>query len=126
MKNILESIKIESEYIGKAAWRPFSSFRSDKWECCIYRGEAKISIEFHIGEGCEGREPELKEVIYALLNDSQAGELSFEDFCSEFCYNPDSRRAFATWEECVKTREKLGILFSPEDIEQLGVEFSEY
>ena len=126
MKSILKEIEIESEYIGNAAWRPFSSHRSDKWEVSLYRGENKIFVEFHLGEGCEGREPELKEVIYALLNDSYAGSIRFEDFCSEFGYDTDSRRAFATWEACKVTREKLGKLFSPDEIAEFEVEFQDY
>lgn len=126
MKNILDSIELESEYIGNAAWRPFSSHRSDKWEASLYRGEAKISVDFYLGEGHEGREPEIKEVIYALLNDSYAGSLSFHGFCREFGYNTDSMRAFATWEGCKVSAEKLGKLFSPDEIEQLEVEFADY
>lgn len=126
MKSILKEIQIESEYIGNAVWRPFGSYRSDKWEVTLYRGESKITVEFHLGEGREGREPELKEVILALLNDSQAGELSFEDFCSHCGYDTDSRRAYATWEVCGRTREKLGVLFSPDEIDLLEVEFTEY
>lgn len=126
MKTLLDNIEIESDFIGNAAWRPFSSHRSDKWEVWLYRGEAKIMIEFHLGEGNDGRAPELKEVIFALLSDSYAGGLSFEDFCSDFSYNTDSRRAYATWEDCVTSGDKLRVLFTPEEIEQLEVEFAEY
>lgn len=126
MKSILENVVIESEYIGDAAWRPFSTHRSDKWEASLYRGEAKIFVEFYLGEGHNGREPELKEVVYALLNDSYAGSLIFDDFCSEFGYDTDSRRAFATWEDCERHARKLRVLFSPEEIAELEVEFAEY
>lgn len=126
MKSILDSIEIESEYIGNAAWRPFSSHRSDKWEVFLYRGNNKISVDFYLGEGNDGREPKLKEVIYALLSDSQAGSMSFENFCSEFGHDTDFRRAYATWEACGVSAEKLGKLFSPDEIEQLEEEFINY
>ena len=126
MKKILENVEIKSEFIGNAVWRPFSSFRSDKWECWLSRGDNKIFVVFHLGEGHEGREPELKDVIHALLSDSYAGSLSFEDFCEEFGYDTDSRRAYATWEDCERHARKLRVLFTPEEIEQLEAEFINY
>ena len=126
MKTLLDNIEIESEYIGNAAWRPFSSHRSDKWEVSLYRGESKISVDFHLGEGNDGREPEPIEVIYSLLCDGQAGSLSFEDFCSDFGYDTDSRRAYATWEACGVNAGKLRVLFAPDEIAELEVEFVNY
>lgn len=43
-----------------------------------------------------------KGVLYSLLSDSQAGSESFEEFCSNFGYENDSRKAYKTWEACVK------------------------
>jgi hypothetical protein len=31
------------------------------------------------------------------LSDAQAGEQAFEDFCGEFGYDPDSRKAERIW-----------------------------
>ena len=126
MKTLLDNIEIQSEYIGNAVWRPFGSHRSDKWEVWLYRGEAKISFDFYLGEGNNGREPELKEVIYALLSDSYAGSISFEDFCSEFGYDTDSRRAYTTWERCGVNARKLRVLFTPEEIADLEEDFFNY
>ena len=125
MKNILDSIEISSEYIGNGKWGA-DKWRSDKWEVCLYRGAYKITVEFFLGEGNNGRAPELKEVVFALLNDAQAGELSFEDFCSDFGYDTDSRRAYATWEACKENREKLLAIFSPDEIAELEVDFENY
>lgn len=125
MKSILDSIEISSEYIGNAVWLPFGSFRSDKWQAYLYRSDKKIKVEF-LGEGHNGRKPELREVIFVLINEARAGELSFWDFCREYDYNTDSMRAFSAWQTCQLTREKLGVLFSPAEIEQLEVEFADY
>ena len=131
MKNILENIEIESEYIGNAVWRPFSSHRFDKWEVFLHRRKSdSVHVfflgDFHLGEGNNGREPELREVIFALLSDGQAGSLSFEDFCFDFGYDTDSRRAFAVWEACKESGEKLRKIFSSVEIEHLELEFTDY
>lgn len=126
MKTLLDNIEIESEYIGNAVWRPVGSHRSDKWEVWLYRGEAKISVDFYLGEGHNGRAPELVEVVYSLLCDYQAGSMSFEDFCGDYGYDTDSRKAFATWEACGVNAGKLGKLFSADEIAELEVEFTDY
>ena len=125
MKSILENVIIESEYIGNAVWG-VDKWRSDKWEVSLYRDDAEIMIEFHLGEGNDGRGPEPADVIYALLSDSYAGSLSFEEFCAEYGYETDSRRAYATWEDCGRNARKLRVLFSEEEIRQLEVEFADY
>ncbi len=40
-------------------------------------------------------------VIHSLLFDSQAGQETFSNFCSNCGYEEDSRKALATWEKCV-------------------------
>ena len=40
------------------------------------------------------------DVVHCLISDMDAGSLSFKDFCGDFGYDEDSRKAFATWETC--------------------------
>jgi hypothetical protein len=52
--------------------------------------------------------PSLLEVCYSLTSDAQSGAESFEDFCSNFGYDTDSRKARKTWKACQKIAFKLG------------------
>lgn len=52
--------------------------------------------------------PTLLEVCYSLAMDAQSGQESFEDFCSNFGYDTDSRKAEATWRSCADIYRALG------------------
>jgi len=57
--------------------------------------------------------PELStedDLLYAfehIIQDAVCGTMYFEDFCSEFGYDTDSRRAYKTHCACIKSKEKL-------------------
>lgn len=64
------------------------------------------------------RPPVLKldDILNCLVMDSQACAMSFDNWCFDFGYDNDSRRAFATYEACQKNGDKL---------QQLGVNIAE-
>lgn len=45
-------------------------------------------------------EPSAADVLSCLASDARSGETSFDEFCSEFGYDSDSRKAEATWKAC--------------------------
>lgn len=46
--------------------------------------------------------PTLEDVLYCLVSDSDCLDaLNFEEWASELGFNPDSRKDFAIWEECL-------------------------
>ena len=48
-------------------------------------------------------ESELKEAFDCFLSDCDCGAMDFRDFCGEFGYDEDSRKAFKTWRACVRS-----------------------
>lgn len=55
--------------------------------------------------------PDAADVLYSLLLDSDAVGQSFASWCSDFGYDTDSRKAFATYEACQSNADKLGRIF---------------
>ena len=51
--------------------------------------------------------PDAATVMSCLQSDAHAGDNTFEDFCSEFGYDSDSRKAHAIWERCANVRPEL-------------------
>ena len=49
--------------------------------------------------------PEIAEVLYCLLNDALCGQDTFEDFCCNYGYDTDSRKALKLYLSC-QTAEK--------------------
>lgn len=58
------------------------------------------------------RSTDAKFAVYCFLSDALAGENSFEDFCSEFGYDTDSRKAEKIYKACEKSAEKAKRIFS--------------
>lgn len=51
--------------------------------------------------------PTETDVLECLYSDSEAGKLSFNDFCDEFGYDKDSIKALDTYRACMDIADKL-------------------
>lgn len=51
--------------------------------------------------------PRLADVVSCLLLDMSAGEMTYDDFCSDFGYDTDSRKAYDIWLTCVDHAAKM-------------------
>lgn len=56
--------------------------------------------------------PKVSSVLHSLIMDAQAGSETFEDFCSNYGYDTDSRRALEMYLECQKTSHDLRRFFN--------------
>jgi len=61
-------------------------------------------------------QPKLNDVLNSLYIDSQVGELLFEDFCGEFGYDSDSRKALEIYLKCQDTCKKMRYYCWPDEI----------
>ena len=64
-------------------------------------------VFFSKGSGHHGAEPTAKEVLECLVSDAHGVDESFEDWCGEFGYDTDSRKAEKTYKACKKSTQKL-------------------
>lgn len=63
--------------------------------------------------------PSVADVLSCLLTDSVACEQSFEDWCSDFGVDTDSRKAFRTYELCQQNGNKIVKLLGTELVHNL-------
>jgi hypothetical protein len=69
-------------------------------------------------------EYDILNAFYCFISDAISGTYTFEEFCSEFGYDEDSRRAEKIWKECKKSYGKLISIFDG-DIYDLANELQE-
>ena len=108
LSQLAKSVKCSSEYGAKLAWD-----KQDDWQqkangysvTLRYRGR-QMTVDFWMGTGLNG-EPQADSVLSSLLLDSSAIDQTFEDWCGEFGYDTDSRKAEKTYKACVKNGERL-------------------
>ena len=69
----------------------------------VTRGDESFETAYKQGLAHEDG-PSLVSVLASLMSDASAGEQgSFEDFCGDFGYDTDSRRAESTYRACQQT-----------------------
>lgn len=90
---------------GKGEWRD----NADEWRVDI-GGQL---FAFYMGLGHRDKKtgrpnrPKHDDVMHALVSDADACDMSFEDWCADFGYDPDSRKALQTYLTCQETTAKL-------------------
>lgn len=99
-----------------------------KRACVALKGASKKSIAFknQVLDQLKPVAPSAGAVLYSLLMDSSAVDQSFIDWCSDFDYETDSRKALATYEACCETGLKIRKLFTPDQRKLLSELLQDY
>jgi hypothetical protein len=81
----------------------------DHWKCHLRAGRSRMTVHFSMGVGHNGREPELSNVLGCLASDASGVENAsgFEDWCAEYGYDTDSRKAERTFRACEREAKRL-------------------
>jgi hypothetical protein len=98
-------IRISSEWTDSNP-NMIDSRNMNHYKVTLRRGRKQMSLYFSMGYGLRG-EPDAASVIDCLVSDSYAADVDFEDWCSEFGYDVDSRKAEYTYKICVRQGIKL-------------------
>ncbi len=78
------------------------------WTVVFRFGRKRLTCGYSQGPACEG-EPKTVDVLGCLVMDAAAGnsEYTFEEFCSNFGYDTDSRKAEKIYKACARMNKKL-------------------
>lgn len=110
----------------------------DKWSFTFTRTSVKKSINFDYYTGTGHRiksglskeysavKPGPAGIIYSLLMSESACNRSFADWCRDYGYDPDSRKALALYEACQQEYNKLQSMFTNTEITQLHIILENY
>ena len=116
-------------------------FERDHYSLIVDIPDAKpFTTEYSEGEGLRivkklsngvkenMKSPSCIGMLWCLISDSSCVEncTDFADFCSEFGYDEDSRKAEKAFNECCKTLKALKKIFSAEEFETLKETFEDY
>lgn len=91
-------IKAEAKYVGSAP-EGWGDRGASAWKVKLVRRGRQLTVGFFTGSAITN-DPDAASVISCLISDARAGEQSFEEFCSDFGYDEDSRKAEKTWNAC--------------------------
>lgn len=88
----------------------------DIYTCVLKNDSHRYRFTFGQAIASPGKRPTAYDVL-SCFQKSDPG--SFEDFCSEFGYDNDSRKAYKTYKAVMKEWKNIELLFTPEQLEQL-------
>ncbi len=63
--------------------------------------------------------PHPADILYCLLSDAEAIDMSFSNWCDSFGYDEDSRKAFDTYTQCGNIGKQIRKVFSHKQVVEL-------
>lgn len=113
-----ESHGVEFDWSAEGYFADETGWEFHKYTVTLTVGDVTESFTWRQGLGVES-EPTVGDVLDALVMDAEAGSLDFDEFCDTYGYDHDSRKAYATWEQCGVIGQQLENLFGeiPTDLE---------
>lgn len=81
----------------------------DHWRVTLRCGGSRMTVPFSMGQGHNGQPPTAADVLECLALDASSYEnaRSFEDWCAEYGYDTDSRKAERTYRAVKRGAERL-------------------
>jgi hypothetical protein len=128
METTFDGYRIKATYLGdkKADW----GGDTENWNnhmVAVSRNGRRIGFEFWASimyPELRGR-GDLLQAFACFLSDAIAGGQTFDDFCADFGYDTDSRKAWKSWKACQRAALKARRLLNGDDLYQLEQAVSE-
>jgi hypothetical protein len=101
-------ITFKATFKGESEAEPDSSgrrWRRNDYSVTLKMGQKTLRTKFFTGFA--HKSPTAVDVLYCLISDAQVGVDTFEDFCSNFGFDTDSRKDHAIWQKCRKMAPKV-------------------
>jgi len=108
LSKLAQNVTLKSKQGARVPWDKQDDWqkRSHGYTCTLAYQGRRLTVDFWQGTGIK-QEPTAAGVLSCLLSDASSGQESFEEFCSNFGYDTDSRSALKTWRACVSMHSKL-------------------
>lgn len=115
MKTTYKNFKISSIYVGNKKWSENDN-NYHNHIITIYNVDTKKKTAFEFWGSIMNPEIKTKNELlfafYCFLSDAEGSRYGFNDFCENFGYDTDSRKAYTTFKACeksLKKAERIGI-----------------
>lgn len=95
---------LKADFQYGAATKPHADMPNNWRVTLTYQGR-QLTTDFYGGSMVTN--PEAADVVSSLILDGTCGDQSFKDFCADFGYDVDSRKAEQTWKACAAMTPKI-------------------
>ena len=128
-----EALPIKIEFVGKVNDKEWPHYL---WNATLSHKNGFFTVPYKTGLGLvvkptrklpdymvkpepKPAKPTNKDLMYSLLLDSDSGNMTFNDFCSEFGYSNDSISSLKTYQTCCEYAVQLRKVFTREQMEAM-------
>lgn len=131
----LESANVVfSVALAEKGARDENGWEHDLWKASLRREGHKPALyptKFRTGAGHRDKfgrptRPSAASVLYCLLSDARGAEVNFYDWCDEYGYDSDSRKALAVYEACCETLAGLRAVLTAKERDELEKLLEDY
>lgn len=111
-------LKIRLADEKSAPWDDGEGYRPH-YRCTFSKDGKRYTFDFwdSIVSGQRGDKAKPYDIISAVIKQDPG---TFADFCGDFGYDEDSRKAHRTYRACVKQWQRMSEVFTPEDLDILA------
>lgn len=115
MKTTYKNFKITSIFLGDKCWNADERQKNyNNHIVTVINMELHKKIDFEFWGSIVNpkirTEQELLFAFYCFLSDGDSSRYGFSEFCSEFGYDEDSRKAYRTFKDCEKSLKKAEMI----------------
>jgi hypothetical protein len=99
--NCLPKVRLTSTWGASIPWNQQDDWQrnANSYRCTLHYKGRQYSLDYWQGIGIS-HDPRADDVLDCLMVDALAGDQTFDDFCADFGYDSDSRKAEKIWRAC--------------------------
>lgn len=118
MKIKWEDFTIVTKYLGDkpAPWNNENVSNYNHNKVIIKRGGHQVTFSVWGSMVDPDLRMDILGIFGCILGDAMAGQESFCDFCMNFGYDEDSRKAERAWKDCIKTRKRISRVIDDDEL----------
>ena len=101
LRDLAKRMRLKATYGARLGYSEQDDWQraAHGYRCSLTYQRRRYSFDYWMGRALT-REPTALDCLDSLLSDAQAGESSFDDFCANFGYDADSRKAERLHKRC--------------------------
>ncbi len=111
----MKKVNVIAEYGVKTDWDKLDEWqqKAHPYTVKLKYDDRQMTIPFFMGSALT-HEPTDEDVMICLIADYSVTDETFEEFCANFGYDEDSRKAEKIYKQCVRNGKKIKKLLGPD------------
>jgi hypothetical protein len=116
---------LKTDYKGVIKHNLWHNQNVNAYKVTLKNNKKQFTLDYYMGLGIS-HAPYASDVLYSLLMDSDAENMTLSDFCNEFGYDENLAESKKIYNLCLKNARGLHKLFTRDEIENLKTLLENY